>query len=534
MLGCGIIFFVNKKEIEKILKDKKAFPHRVRYLKLKETYISWLIFTGGVVYKIKRPVQFSYLDFSTLKKRKFFLAQELKLNQRLAREIYLDVVPIAVNNNKIRILEKSDSPLLKDERIKDYALKMKEIPQRYYAPFLLEKGCLKKEALAKLAKIIADFHEKAETSKEIEKYGGLKIIRKNWEENFKQTKPFAGKLINKAIFLFIKKEIRRFLKENRTLFEKRIREKKIRDCHGDFHTGNIFIGPKKIFVIDCLEFNKRFRYQDTAADAAFLAMDLEYLKRPDLSDYFVKKYAARSKDKDLLKILPFYKCYRAYVRAKVGCFSLPKADILSIKRYFSLSFKYAFSLKNRRPFLLIICGQIGTGKTHLAEYLSLITGAYLLRSDVLRKKMLGIPLFSRPKKNIKEIYGEKTTEKIYKKMYSEGLKWIKNGRPVILDATFSREKYRKKIREAAERSGVPYLFVKCYAPEKEILARLKQRAKKKEISDATIEVYLKRKQEFEKIKLKKRFLRLNTQGDNVEQKANRVLKKLLSLDAKRI
>jgi len=534
VLGCGIILFVNKKEIEKILKDKSGFPHRVRYLKLKETYISWLIFTGGIVYKIKKPVRFSYLDFSTIKKRKFFLTQELKLNQRLAREVYLDVVPIAVRNNRLRFLEKSDSPLLKGEKIKDYALKMKEIPQRYYAPSLLERGRLKKEVLGKLAKITADFHKRAKTSKEIEKYGRLKIIRKNWEENFKQTRPFVGRAINKTIFVFIKKEVRRFLKENRNLFEKRIREKKIRDCHGDFHTGNIFIGPKKIFTIDCLEFNKRFRYQDTAADAAFLAMDLEYLKRPDLSDYFVKKYAAKSKDKDLFKILPFYKCYRAYVRAKVGCFSLPKGDVLSIKRYFSLSFRYALSLKNRRPFLLIICGQIGTGKTHLAEYLSLITGAYLLRSDVLRKKMLGIPLFSHPKKNIKKIYGEKTTERIYKKMSSEALKWLKRGRPVILDATFSKEKHRKKIRESAERSGFPYLFVECYAPEKEILARLKQRAKKKEISDATVEVYLKRKQEFEKIKLKRRFLKLNTQGNNVEQKANRVLKKLLSLDTERI
>jgi len=512
----------------KNLLNPKVFPHKVKYLKLRETYISWLIFTGNFVYKIKKPVKFSYLDFSSLYKRKFFLKEELKLNIRLEKEIYLDVVPIVKKNGQLRILESSKSPLLEHEKIREYALKMKEIPEKYYAPELIKKRKFKKISIKKIARIVANFHKLSQNSPEIDKYGSIKLIKKNSEENFRQVKPFVGKVIDESIYKFITRQTRKFLKENKDSFLKRIREKKIRDCHGDLHTGNIFITPRKIYIIDCIEFNKRFRYQDIASDIAFLAMDFDYLGRPDFSKYFVNEYNLYLKDRDLFKILPFYKCYRAYVRAKVGCLSLPREDILAIQKYFSLAFKYALEFSRKKSILLIICGQISTGKTYLAEYLSKIMGAVLLRSDTIRKKILNIPLYKHRKKGLEKIYSRGVTGKVYKKMIGDGLKFLKDGQLVILDATFTREIYRKMVIRAIERKKIPYFFIECKASKNKILERLRKRRKKKEISDATVNVYLQKRGEFEKIKLpKEHYVSINTEKDDINEEANKVLKRCL-------
>ncbi|MBU4299367.1 AAA family ATPase [Patescibacteria group bacterium] len=528
---------MNFKEVRKLL-NKKVFPHKVKYLKLRETYISWLIFTGNFVYKIKKPVKFSYLDFSSLSKRKFFLEEELKLNRRLSKEIYLDVAPIIERKGELKILE--SSPLLKGEKIIEHALKMKEIPEKYYAPELLKKGKLRKNSIRKIAKIVADFHKLSQTSPEINKYGAIKIIKKNCEENFRQTKPFLGRVLNETVYKFIAGETRNFIKENKRLFLKRQREEKIRDCHGDLYTENIFIAPQKIYIIDCIEFNKRFRYQDIASDAAFLAMDFDYLGKPDFSKYFIRQYNAEFNDKDLFKILPFYKCYRAYIRAKVGCFSLPavalaKAGLLqdnvsSIQKYFSLAFKYAHGFSKRKPFLLIICGQIGAGKTYLARHLSKITGAPLLLSDAIRKEMLGIPLYEHRKKGLEKIYSHRMTVRVYKKMLSDGLELLKQDQSVILDATFPTEFYRNIVIEAAEKEKILYFFVECRASEDKIIERLKKRRKKKEISDATLNIYLQMREKFDKIKLpKEHYVLIDTEKNNVDEKANKVLKRVLNL-----
>ncbi len=546
---------MNEKEIKKLL-NSKVFPHKVRYLKLRETYISWLIFTGNFVYKIKKPVKFSYLDFSSFQKRKIFLEEELRLNRRLTKEIYLDVVPIAESGGRLRILESSRAPIFKNEKIKDHALKMKEIPEKYYAPELLKRGKLRKNSVKKIAKIAADFHRTARTSPEINKYGSIKIIRKNCEENFRQMRPFVGKVVNETLYKFITEETRSFLNKTKALFLKRQKGKKIRDCHGDLHTENIFIAPQKIYIIDCIEFNKRFRYQDTASDVAFLAMDFDYLGKPDFSKYFIEQYNFELKDRDLYKIFPFYKCYRAYIRAKVGCFSLPKADMSSIQKYFSLAFKYAYEFSNpvvdfrhpdevgimrrsrskihywakRKPFLLVFCGEIGSGKSYLADYLSRITGARLFKSDVIRKEILGIPLFEHRKRSLEKIYSRAVTERVYKKMIGDGLKLLKKGELVILDATFPTDFYRKIVIDKAEKEKIPHLFVECRASEKKTLERLQERIKKKEISDATVQVYLQLKGKFEKIKLpKENYISIDTEKEDVNNEANKVLKKVLCL-----
>jgi aminoglycoside phosphotransferase family enzyme len=229
---------------------------------------------------------------------------------------------------------------------------MKRLPQDRIMTRLLDERKIDKKIVDKIAIIVADFHGKAKTNGRISEFGSLKLIRFNWKENFDQTEEYIGKTLSLSEFKLIRERVEEFIGTNRTLFEKRIADGKIRDCHGDMHTGNIFV-TKKIYIFDAVEFNERFRYADVTTDVAFLAMDLEFRKRRDLSEFFVKRYIAYSEDDELAKLLAFYKCYRAYVRGKVVGFRLndpnigPREKDEALKEanaYFKLAVEYAETL----------------------------------------------------------------------------------------------------------------------------------------------------------------------------------------------
>jgi aminoglycoside phosphotransferase family enzyme len=254
--------------------------------------------------------------------------------------MYLEVVPI---NKQSVIKIKGEGETI------EYAVKMKRMPQEKMMSELLGENKVNGKLVEEMAKTVAEFHSRAETNRRINKFGSLGIIKINWKENFEQTRPFVGKTVSAQDFTFIRKKIADFMKGNVLLFEKRIAEGRIRDCHGDIHSGNIFI-TDRIYIFDAIEFNERFRYSDVASDIAFLAMDLEFKKRADLSNYFVERYIAYSGDQELTKLLPFYKCYRAYVRGKVVSFKLDdssvgreekKVAVEEAKAYFKLAFTYA-------------------------------------------------------------------------------------------------------------------------------------------------------------------------------------------------
>jgi aminoglycoside phosphotransferase family enzyme len=275
-----------------------------------------------------------------LKKRLFYCEKEVLLNKRLCEGMYFDVVPIT-NSREIKVGGHGETV--------EYAVKMKKISQDRMLNKLLDKNQVTYELIDEIAKKISTFHLKAETNEVISDFGSQKIIENNWNENFEQTIEFIGKTIQKYDLEFIHQRITDFEKRNRTFFEKRITEGKIRDCHGDIHSGNIFVDDK-IYIFDAIEFNDRFRYADVASDVAFLAMDLDFKKRQDLSDFFVKKYREYSSDEDLCELLSFYKCYRAYVRGKVVSFKLKDPNIVSeeratsakeAKEYFALAADYA-------------------------------------------------------------------------------------------------------------------------------------------------------------------------------------------------
>ncbi len=299
-----------------------------------------MFLTKNTVYKIKKPVNFGFLDFSTLEKRKFFCEKELQLNRRLCPDMYLQVVRITRQNGKYKIGGTGETV--------EYALEMKRMPQDKIMTKLLEENKIDAKLVDEIAKIIADFHAKAETNPTINEIGSFATVKTNWDENFDQTQNVIGVTISQKDFEALESKIGKFMQQNRALFEKRIVEGKIRDCHGDIHSENIFI-TDKIYIFDAIEFNERFRYSDVAADVAFLAMDLDFKNRTDLSKYFIEKYVEYSGDRELLKLLPFYKCYRAYVRGKVIGFKLADPNVPAAEKqectqlsqaYFKLAAKY--------------------------------------------------------------------------------------------------------------------------------------------------------------------------------------------------
>ncbi len=300
------------------LMEPQAYESPPGHIEILQTHISFVFLTENFVYKIKKPVNFGFLDFSTLEKRRFFCEKELELNKRLCGEMYIEVGSINREGKVIKIKGEGETV--------EYALKMKRMPQDRIMSKLLEENKVDKKRIDQIAKIIVEFHSKAETNEYISEIGSLKTVKANWDENFEQTRNAVGKTISPDAFQLIAKRTGLFMKENKELFRRRTTEGKVRDCHGDIHSGNIFI-TDRVYIFDAIEFNERFRYSDVAADMAFLAMDLDFKGKRDLSDFFVKKYVEYSKDKDLMQLLPFYKCYRAYVRGKVMGFRLSDPNV---------------------------------------------------------------------------------------------------------------------------------------------------------------------------------------------------------------
>jgi aminoglycoside phosphotransferase family enzyme len=318
----------------------QAYPHKPQKIELVQTQMSFIFLAGEYVYKIKKPVNLGYLDYTTLEKRQFFCHQELELNRRLCPDAYLAVVPIVEIKGEL-LIEKQGRAI-------EYAVKMKQLPQDRMMDVLLPRGQVTLEMVARVAEKLVSFHQKAETNQEIAAFGRLDVIRQNTDENFAQTEKYIGTSIIAEEYQHIKDYTDNFIDSNASLFDKRVREGRIRDCHGDLHAAHVCF-TDYICIYDCIEFNDRFRYSDVASEIAFLAMDLDRYQQAGLSRHLVDTYVELSRDGELLKLLDFYKCYRAYVRGKVESFKLDdsyipkeeKAKVLTAAQgYFQLAESY--------------------------------------------------------------------------------------------------------------------------------------------------------------------------------------------------
>jgi aminoglycoside phosphotransferase family enzyme len=297
----------------KALLESQAYPHKPQKIDLVQTQMSLILLTGEYVYKIKKPVDLGYLDYTTLEKRHLFCHQELELNRRLCPDAYLAVVPIVKKKGELRIEGRG--------KVIEYAVKMKQLPQNRMMDVLLPGGQVTLEMVARVAEKLMGFHQKAETNQKIAAFGKLDVIRQNIDENFAQTEKYIGTSITAEEYQHIKNYTDNFVDSKASLFDKRVSEGKIRDCHGDLHAAHVCF-TDDICIYDCIEFNERFRYSDVASEIAFLAMDLDRYQQAGLSRHLVNTYVELSHDEELLKLLNFYKCYRAYVRGKVESFQL--------------------------------------------------------------------------------------------------------------------------------------------------------------------------------------------------------------------
>jgi len=474
----------------------QAYPHNPQKIELVQTQMSFLFLTGDYVYKVKKPVDLGYLDYTTLEKRNFFCHQELKLNRRLCPEVYLAVVPITEDKGQLRVGGGG--------RAVEYAVKMLQLPQERMMDILLSANQVTLGMVIKVARKLAHFHQKAETSPEISAFGSLTSITKNADENFTQTGKYLDLTIPSHKYHYIKNYTENFIKERASLLQNRIKENRIRDCHGDLHAAHICF-TDDICIYDCIEFNDRFRYCDVASEVAFLAMDLDHYGRGDLSNGFVRAYVELSQDKGLLEILNFYKCYRAYVRGKVESFKLDdpyiseqeKEKTLTIARsYFDLAYRYArYKLR-----LFMTTGLVGTGKTTVAQALGKRLGLVVVSSDVVRKKLAGIPVAEHRFEEYRGgIYSEDFSRRTYDEMLTEAEEFLSRGQSVILDASFKKREYRLQAKALAGKMGADFLVIECVLDEKTVKKRLEQRLEEETTSDGRWEIFGLQKQEFDKV-----------------------------------
>ena len=483
------------------LSKPEAYPHPVKQIKLIQTHISWVFLTGEFVYKIKKPVDFGFLDFTTLEKRHFFCKEEIKLNRRFSPEIYLSVVPIVKRNNAFFI----DG----EGKIVDYAVKMKQLPQTACVTHLLEKDKITPTIMQAIAKKMADFYLKAETNREIATYGLPEKIEINIKENFDQTASYTSRTIPEKIYNALKEYSFSFLEKEKDRFLKRITAGQIKDGHGDFHCANIYWHQGKAYILDCIEFNKRFRYADVAADVAFLLMDLDFRQASFWGNNFLNTFLAQTNDFSLLGVLTFYKIYRAYVRGKIKSFETDMQGISTAQKeaatrqarvYFELA--YSYLSQPCSPRILAVTGLLGSGKTTLALALAARLGAIVIRSDAVRKHLVG----AKPDTHLyapfgKGVYTKEMTERVYESLISLAEEILGYGFPVILDASFNKEIYREKVRALSQKMGCPYLFLYCQCEEEIIKNRLQQRQKKGEdISDAYLGLFETFKKSFEPLR----------------------------------
>lgn len=494
------------------------YPHRPKKVELIQTHISFIFIAGDYVYKVKKSVDLGFLDFTSLEKRKYYCNEELKLNRRLASDIYLDVVAVYENKNQRLSLDKG-------ERIVEYALVMKKIPEERMLKKILLEGETGDFIMEAIARKLASFHEQAETGGKIDELGGIETIQKNHDENFAQTKPFINLTISEYQYNFIKEYIYGFINKYRDHLIKRVKTHRIRDCHGDLHLEHICvmghelppsagsgiydnIDPDKIIIFDCIEFNERFRYSDVAADVAFFAMDLDYNDYMLYADKFVKSYIKYSGDLDLFKLLNFYKCYYAYVRGKVIGFKINDErisleerheSIRIARKYFDLAYSYAARLD--KPALIIMSGLMGTGKSLIASRIASILGAGLIKTDVLRKEILNIIPTERHYEKFGEgIYSDAVTRKTYDFAIETATEILKESKSVIIDASFRKREDRIKAFEAAQQQDANFFIIECICEDDIIKERLDSRMTDRgEASDGRWEVFHAQKEAFDPV-----------------------------------
>jgi len=454
------------------------YPHPVATVELIQTHISWVFLAGDFAYKVKKPVDFGFLDFTTPDRRKYYCGRELELNRRLSPELYLEVLSICCQAGTYS-LGGAGKPI-------EYCLKMVRFAQADVLDQRLSHGNFEPEWMDALASDVARFHGRAETSESIQRFGGIAFLQGHIETIFRVARQHLGEVISPDELARLEAHSAEFIKVHAGAYKRRQKEGFIRSCHGDLHLKNIALYEGHPRIFDCVEFNDEFRMIDTMNDAAFLVMDCIARGHPDLAYRFLSRYLEQTGDYAGLHLLPQYLTYRAGVRGKVACLLAADSHLDNGQRQKQLHeahhyFKLAPSFVDMpAPCLFVIGGLSGSGKSHLSLIGAGKVPAVVIRSDATRKHLAryypGLPL-----------YGTQMNAKAYGAMIEAGRAVLEAGFSAILDATFLRRRDRDKARNMATQLNVDSHLLWLDMDAKTLRQRIQRRGRA-DVSDADITV----------------------------------------------
>jgi len=472
--------------LARALRDPAAYsdPGPVEHL---ETHISHVFLTGAHAYKIKKPVNLGFLDFTTLAQRLHFCEEEVRINRRLAPEIYLGVVPIAGSVEHPRV-EGPGTPI-------DYAVKMRRFAQQDVLDHVADAGALTPSHVDEIARRLAAFHEVADAAPPGGELGSPGRVREAASANFAPVRALLGTAAAArlaAVQAWTEQEGMRLAAR----MAQRRAQGRVRECHGDLHLGNIALLAGRIVLFDALEFDEALRWIDVVNEVAFLAMDLHAHARPDLAARFVDAWCSHSGDYAGLALLRYYEVYRALVRAKVvalraGQQPADAGERRALIGRCEILVGLADALRRPvAPALVLLHGVSGSGKTWASQRMLEATGAMRIRSDVERKRLGGMHAHISAQSPVDTgLYAEDVSARTYARLAALAGEIVCAGFPVLVDATFLRKDRRDALVRVARDQGVPAHIASFVAPDEVLRARVRTRhTVGNDASDATLDV----------------------------------------------
>lgn len=459
-------------DIREALSRPEAYPHGTLPVQMVETHISWVFLTGEYAYKVKKPVNLGFLDFSTLEKRALFCREEVRLNRRLCPELYVEVVPLTLSEGTITICGNGT--------VVEYAVKMRQFDRSQELDRLLAGNRLTKAHIDSIIETVATFHGSIPAAEPESEYGLPEKLVLPLLENFRHT----AELVDGRAEQHMLEKLRAWAEhEHRRLtagFRKRKADGFVRHCHGDMHTGNMVWQHGRVMIFDCIEFSPALYMIDVTSDIAFLFMDLGHSGHPELAWRFLNGYLSLTGDYEGMRYLRFYSLYRATVRAKVtairyGQEKTAEQRHATLEEHLSyVRQAYRYTLRTTAH-LVITCGVSGSGKSTCAAKLAPAVQAFHIRSDVERKRLCGIGAGKRSRKMKLDIYTPGLTEKTYGRLAVIAAICLEEGYPVIVDATFLDAGLRQRFRKLAEEHGCPFTILYFHAPPTALQERVRNR-----------------------------------------------------------
>lgn len=470
------------------LSNPASFPDPTQEVKLVQTHASVVAIGDEYVYKLKKNVNFGFLDFSTLEKRKFYCEEEVRLNQRLTQGIYLGVLPIYWNGEGLSFEEDTGS-------IVNYVVKMKRMLPEGFLINRLGDPKFGSPYLDPLIQLLVNFYQRNESLSP--DYLWPENMKTTTDENFNGIERFIGKTIAPLVFQILREDHEDFLRNYTPALRERQKQGKVKDCHGDMHAEHVYYDDQRIHLYDCIEFNTRFRQIDQLADIAFLVMDLDYRERSDLANYFRVQMLKQVEEQPVAHFFNFFLAYRAIVRGKVNSMKTIDPEIpaeeqaesqTNAARYFNLALRY--TLLGAKPTVVVIVGGVATGKSTLARSIAAETNLKILNTDIIRKELVGLePAQSIRPEDRSWLYTPEMIQKTYDEFLQQGIEVAKIRGAVVLDAGFRQEKHLHKLIELCQKHHLELVGVQTYAPEALVRERLQAREGKSGPSDMRLDTY---------------------------------------------